>query len=96
MNAEERSEWAETRARGKGKFILSSVLLRLGPFLAVDLLIFRYVFKYGFTASQITNYLRSGETILHFFFDWLYFGLVMGWATWYFNERRFRKTERPG
>jgi|ERR1051325_10371185 hypothetical protein len=94
MNTEQKSKWAETRAKGKSRFILSQGILRIGLLVSVLTTVGNYFFQYGFTISKIAEYVLSDETIFKFFFGWLLYGLLMGLLLWNFNEREFRKPER--
>ena len=58
---------------------------------AVLTLIVNYLYKYGFTSSNLAGYLSSGETIFKFIFGLLFFGLFMGLFLWHIGEREFRK-----
>ncbi len=94
MNTEQKAKWAETRANGKGRFILFQGIFKIGVLFAVLTTLGNYLSKYGFTSSQVAEYLLNGETIFNFFFGVIFFGLGMGLFFWYFNEREFRKPEK--
>jgi hypothetical protein len=94
MNVEQKARWSETRVRGRGRFILTQGVLKFGLFFAVFSLLFSYFYRYGFTASKISEYLRDGEPIFKFFFDSLFLGSVMGWLFWHIGERGFRRDKK--
>jgi hypothetical protein len=94
MNAEQKAEWLEVKAKGRGRYLLVEGIIKSGGIYAILLLIANYFFKYGFTASKVSEYLWNGETVFRFFFGVIFFGLWMGLFDWYFNERQFRKSEK--
>jgi hypothetical protein len=93
MNAEQKARWSETRTGGRGSFVLTQGVLRVGLLFAVFSFLFSYFYRYGFTASKVSEYLQGGEPIFKFFFDCLFFGAIMGLFSWHDNEREFKQQE---
>ena len=94
MDAKRRARWSELRTKGQGRFLLVEGVLKAGGMFAVLTLIVNYFRKNGFTASALSEYLSSGETIFEFVFGWLFFGFFMGLFVWYVGERGFKKSEK--
>ena len=81
------------RAKGRGRFILLQGILKVGGTYAILSLVIRYISKYGFTTSKISEYIWKVETIFRLFFEWVFFGFFMGLFFWYFGEHGLRKQD---
>ena len=94
MNIEQKARWSQIRAGGRGRFILVQGMLKFGLLFAVFSFLFSYFYRYGFTTSKVSEYLRGGEPIFKFFFDSLFLGGIMGLFFWHLGEREFKRQEK--
>lgn len=94
MNAKQRTKWSAYRAKGQVRFLLVEGILKLGGMFAILMLVSNYLFDYGFTNSNLADYLSSRKTISDFIYGGLFFGSLMGLFFWYMGEREFKKPEK--
>lgn len=82
MKDKKYSAWAESRAKGRNRYIIFNGVLLYGLPMFI------------FSAFIVNRPLEDGYTALHMAQSlgiWLFAGLVIGVNTWFSNERQFRK-----
>ncbi len=94
MNTNEKikENWLKTRAKGKFRLILRSILI-WGVVGTIISLLFDYAFEYFYEA--VPNFQKFSESIfqkiLIRLIIWSLAGFIIGWLSWNKNEREFSK-----
>lgn len=82
--------WAEKRKKGFITYLLLDGVVITGGIFAVAMQIAGY-FLIKDDYQTFADYMASGETWIKFFFHATLFGLIMGYLTWWRNEKAFAR-----
>ncbi|MDE0955579.1 MAG: hypothetical protein OSA07_03825 [Pseudomonadales bacterium] len=87
MQDKKYSAWAETRAKGRNRYIIFNGVLLYGvPMFIFSVFIINRPIEEGYSILNMAQSLGI----------WLFAGLVIGINTWFNNERQFRKVVKSG
>jgi hypothetical protein len=92
MDQKERELWADTRAKGKLRYIALNGIIISGGLYAMGLTITGYFIEHGFDFSQVIAYATSTTTHTRFFLFATAFGSIWGLIKWNRGERAFAES----
>lgn len=87
--------WAEKRKRGIARFLVfDGILIMGGPFAVVMQIL--GIFLLREEGQSIGEYFTATRTWITFLLHGTLFGVIMGYVTWYRNEKAFAASENGG